>query len=56
MPGAGATDAASSLQTQIDARAKAVEAQLIAWRWDVHQHPELGNEPANCMHVLEHIK
>jgi metal-dependent amidase/aminoacylase/carboxypeptidase family protein len=54
--GAGAIDAASSLQTQIDTRAKAVEAQLIAWRRDVYQHPKLGNEPASCRQVPAHVK
>ncbi len=27
----------------VDAAAQAVEAQVIAWRRDLHQHPELGN-------------
>lgn len=55
--GAGATDAASSLQAQIDARAKAVEAQLIAWRRDIHQHPELGNyETRTARLVADHLR
>ncbi|RQO39749.1 amidohydrolase, partial [Variovorax sp. KBW07] len=36
---AAAAAGASSLQAQIDTRAKAVEARLIAWRRDIHQHP-----------------
>ncbi len=34
---------ASSIAPQIDSAAKEVEAQVIAWRRDIHQHPELGN-------------
>ena len=37
------SSAPSSLAAAIDAAARAVEAQVIAWRRDVHQHPELGN-------------
>ena len=33
----------STLQHAIDAAASAVEAAVIAWRRDLHQHPELGN-------------
>ncbi|MDB5873854.1 MAG: N-acyl-L-amino acid amidohydrolase [Ramlibacter sp.] len=33
----------SSLAEQIDAAARAVEAQVIAWRRDLHEYPELGN-------------
>ena len=35
--------AASSIAEQIDMAAHAVEARVIAWRRDLHQHPELGN-------------
>ena len=35
--------AASSLAAEIDLAADAVEAQVIAWRRDLHEHPELGN-------------
>ena len=34
---------ASSLTAQIDAAAYALEAQIVDWRRDFHQHPELGN-------------
>ena len=34
---------ASSLSAPIDSAAAALEAQVIAWRRDLHQHPELGN-------------
>ncbi|MDE2082586.1 MAG: amidohydrolase [Burkholderiales bacterium] len=32
-----------ALTERIDAAAQALEAQVIAWRRDLHQHPELGN-------------
>jgi amidohydrolase len=35
--------AASSLAPEIDTAAAALEAQVIAWRRDLHEHPELGN-------------
>ncbi|MDF3880960.1 amidohydrolase [Cupriavidus basilensis] len=46
-----------SLQAQIETRAKAVEAQLIAWRRDIHQHPELGNyEVRTAKLVADHLR
>ncbi|MGT2505077.1 amidohydrolase [Cupriavidus basilensis] len=46
-----------SLQAQIETRAKAVEAQLIAWRRDIHQHPELGNyEVRTSKLVADHLR
>ncbi len=38
-----AIDRTPALSAQIDAAAAAIEAQVIAWRRDLHQHPELGN-------------
>lgn len=35
--------AASTLAAAIDSAATALQAQVIAWRRDLHQHPELGN-------------
>ena len=34
---------ASSLTAQIDSAAQALQAQIVDWRRDFHQHPELGN-------------
>ena len=34
---------ASSLTAQIDSAAQALQAQVVDWRRDFHQHPELGN-------------
>ena len=46
-----------SLQAQIETRAKAVEAQLITWRRDIHQHPELGNyEVRTAKLVADHLR
>jgi amidohydrolase len=35
--------AAASLGSDIDRLAAAANDQVIAWRRDIHQHPELGN-------------
>ena len=40
---AAAPSAATSLHDAIDREAKAIEPHMIAWRRDIHQHPELGN-------------
>lgn len=49
--------AASSLAAQIDLAATAIEEQLIAWRRDLHQHPELGNrEFRTAALVAEHLR
>ena len=37
------TLSASSLTAQIDSAAQALQAQIVDWRRDFHQHPELGN-------------
>ncbi|MCW5610083.1 MAG: amidohydrolase [Rubrivivax sp.] len=49
--------AASSLSERIDAAAAAIEAQVIAWRRDLHQHPELGNrEFRTAGLVADHLR
>lgn len=54
---ATATPAAADLHAQIETRAKAIEAQLIAWRRDIHQHPELGNyEVRTSKLVADHLR
>ena len=48
---------ASSLAVAIDQAALAVEAAVIAWRRDLHQHPELGNrEFRTAAVVAEHLR
>jgi amidohydrolase len=45
------------LAAQIDAAASALEAQVIAWRRDLHQHPELGNREFRTARVIkEHLE
>ncbi len=59
VPGAAAAQAArpSAFGTQIEARAKQIEPKLIAWRRDVHQHPELGNvERRTSAMVADHLR
>ena len=50
--------AAESLTTQdIDRLAKEVEAKVIAWRRDIHEHPELSNrEFRTAKMVAEHLQ
>jgi amidohydrolase len=46
----------SELAPRIDAAAQAVEERVIAWRRDIHQHPELGNrETRTAAIVAEHL-
>lgn len=56
---AGAARAAdgSSLESEVRSRAAAVEPQLIAWRRDIHQHPELGDQEVRTAKlVAEHLR
>ena len=47
----------SALATRIDTAAQALESQLIAWRRDLHQHPELGNrETRTAAIVAAHLR
>lgn len=47
----------SSLVAQIDAAAAAVEARVIAWRRDFHEHPELGNREFRTARIVqEHLQ
>ena len=49
--------AASSLSEAIDLAAAAVEAQVIAWRRDLHQHPELGNREFRTAGIVaDHLR
>jgi amidohydrolase len=46
----------SSVAAQIDAAAEAVEANVIAWRRDLHEHPELGNREFRTAKIVqEHL-
>ena len=49
--------AASPLEEEIRTRSAAVESQLIAWRRDIHEHPELGNqEKRTAKLVADHLR
>ena len=49
--------AAADLGTRLDSLADALEPKVIAWRRDIHQHPELGNrEVRTAGLVAEHLK
>jgi amidohydrolase len=47
----------TALEKQIQTRAEAIEKKLIAWRRDIHQHPELGDQEARTSAlVAKHLK
>jgi amidohydrolase len=47
----------SRLDAEIDRRAAAVTDSVVAWRRDIHQHPELGNrETRTAALVADHLK
>jgi amidohydrolase len=47
----------SPLEAEVRKRAAAVEEKLIAWRHDIHQHPELGDQETRTPKlVAEHLK
>jgi amidohydrolase len=47
----------SELAPLIDSAAAAVESRVIAWRRDLHEHPELGNrETRTAAIVAEHLR
>jgi amidohydrolase len=53
----GAQAGASALEREIDRRAPQLEAKAIAWRRDIHQHPELSNrEVRTSKLVADHLR
>jgi len=47
----------TSLQAEIDAGAASLDEQVIAWREDFHQHPELGNREFRTSGIIaKHLK
>ena len=56
LPGAAAADS-SALEAEVRQRAAAVEDKLIAWRRDIHQNPELGEQETRTAGlVAEHLR
>ncbi len=48
---------AGRLHTEIDRRAALVETKVVAWRRDIHQHPELSNrETRTAELVAQHLR
>ncbi len=48
--------APTKLIAELDSRAKAIETKVVAWRRDIHQHPELGNrETRTAKLVADHL-
>lgn len=55
--GASAQSAPNSIEQQIRKDSSAIEDQLIEWRRDIHQHPELGEqETRTATLVAEHLR
>jgi amidohydrolase len=58
MPGsAAASPLGDALRARIAQQSRAIESTLIAWRRDIHEHPELGNqEHRTSALVAEHLR
>jgi amidohydrolase len=55
--GRGVPVGAAELESEVRRRAGALEPKLIAWRQDIHQHPELGDqEHRTSQLVAEHLR
>lgn len=47
----------SALRTQIDAAASEVNDRVVAWRRDIHEHPELGNREIRTSKIVaDHLR
>lgn len=54
---AGSASAATALKTRMGQQAEKIEAKVVAWRRDFHQHPELGNrEFETAAKIAAHLK
>src|SRR5262245_59450597 len=52
-----ATTAQRVPAADLDAEIKAVDAKVIAWRRDIHEHPELSNrEERTAKLVADHLR
>ncbi|MEO6330549.1 MAG: amidohydrolase [Ginsengibacter sp.] len=53
----GASSQSSSLRSQVNTSADKIEQKVIAWRRDIHEHPELGNqETRTAALIAEHLQ
>ena len=56
-PAVRAQTSSSDLEQEIRQRAAQIEDKLIAWRRDIHEHPELGEQEARTAGlVAEHLR
>jgi len=54
---AGAFAQKGSLRADVDKKAQAIEQKVIAWRRDLHEHPELGNnETRTAAIIAKHLE
>ncbi|RYZ21678.1 MAG: amidohydrolase [Chitinophagaceae bacterium] len=54
---AGSASAQTNLNPQIEKGADRIEQQCIAWRRDLHQHPELGNRETRTAKIIaDHLR
>lgn len=57
LPALAAAQAPTRTDAEVDRRARDMEARVVAWRRDIHQHPELGNrEFRTSKLVAEHLQ
>jgi len=56
VPSARAQSIVPDLEQEIRLRAAQIENKLIAWRRDIHEHPELGEQETRTSGlVAEHL-
>lgn len=57
LPALAAAQAPTRTDAEVDRRAHSIEEKVVAWRRDIHQHPELGNrEFRTSKLVAEHLQ
>lgn len=57
MPAAALAQVPNKVYDQIDARAKAIEPKVVAWRRDFHEHPELSNHEVRTSRIVaDHLR
>ena len=51
------TTFSQTIQQKIDAASDKVESKMIAWRRDLHEHPELGNRETRTAKIIaDHLR